>query len=77
MAKVYAQHATCGKYHLETRFAVDHWEWFAAPIKTTERLPQFSGNSDTLHTAKTSAMQSIGLAFAPWMNIGPPVEVAD
>ncbi len=69
---MFAQHATAGKYHLETRFAGDNWEWYAAPIRKTERLPEFSGTSASLRGAMKSAMHSIGLAEAGWMSIGPP-----
>lgn len=75
MERIHAQHATCGKYHLETRFVVDHWEWSAAVINKAVdgKLPEYANVSDSLEGAKKSAMASIGLSFAPWTSIGPPV----
>jgi len=75
MANVHAQHATCGKYHLETRFVVDHWEWSAVVINKAVdgKLPEYTGTGDSLEGAKKSAMASIGLSLAPWTDIGPRV----
>jgi len=76
MAKVFAQHAQAGKYHLETRYVeAGRWEWFA---KASERkLPEFSGDAETLEGAMQSACHSIGLGFADWMPIGPAIEVPE
>jgi hypothetical protein len=75
MAKVFAQHANAGEYHLETSFVDGHWEWKAMAIK--KRLPEFTGTASTLEGAKKSAAASIGLIVAEWTNIGPPIEAAD
>jgi hypothetical protein len=77
MALVFAQHATAGKYHLETRYVSNRWEWYAAPIQKTDRLPEFSGEAKTLEAAMNKAMYSIGLAKADWMSIGPAIEMPD
>jgi hypothetical protein len=55
------------------------WEWSAAVInKAVDRkLPEYTGTGDSLDGAKRSAMASIGLAFAPWTNIGPTIEIDD
>ena len=77
MATVYAQHATVGKYHLETTFVDGQWEWGAVPIRHTagQRLPEFAGVAKTLEDAKKSAAASIGLSRAQWLSIGPVIEV--
>jgi len=78
MATVFAQHATAGEYHLETCFVGGQWEWKTGAIRQrTPPLPEFTGNTSTLEGAKKSAMASIGLMEANWMNIGPAIEVPD
>jgi hypothetical protein len=77
MARVFAQHADAGKYHLETRYGGIEplpWEWFVIlkPDKTV-----FSGDSKTLEGAKTSAGSAVGLGVAQWKDIGPAIELPD
>jgi hypothetical protein len=76
MARVFAEHAQAGKYHLETRYVEPgRWEWFAKPSQ--RKLPAFSGDAKTLDSAKQAACHSIGRAFADWKPIGPAIEVPD
>ena len=76
MATIFEQHAHAGKYHLKTRFIErGRWEWIAAPNQ--RGLPEFSGDAKTLEGAMQSACHAIGLSFAEWMPIGPPIEVPD
>jgi hypothetical protein len=81
MATIFAQHATAGKYHLETRYVDGRWEWMAALITKADPiergLPEYSGTEDSLDAAKKKATASIGLALANWNNIGPAIEVSD
>jgi hypothetical protein len=83
MARIFAQHAHCGEYHLETRYVPPgdrgepaRWEW-AAAVQGPHGLPEFSGDADNLEGAKRSACHAIGLAFANWMPIGPAIDVPD
>jgi len=76
MAKVFAQHATAGEYHLDTWFIKGKWAWKAVAIKHT--LPEFSGTADSLEGAIKSAKSSIGLSTPlAWANVGLAIEVPD
>jgi hypothetical protein len=81
MATIFAQHATAGKYHLETRYIDGRWEWVAALVRkaapTERKLPEYSGVEDSLDAAVKKAAMSIGLSFANWENVGPAVKVSD
>jgi hypothetical protein len=77
MIRIFAQHAQVGEYHLKTRYIEPgRWEWHAA-APNPRQLPEFSGEETTLEAAKKSACNSIGLAFADWMPIGPGIEFPD
>ena len=75
MAKVFAQHATAGEYHLETCFIDGQWEWKVIAIR--HKLPEFTGTASSLEAAKNSAMVRVGLMEASWTNVGPSIEVPD
>jgi len=78
MAKVYAQHAFAGNYHLETRYAAPQWEWVIMDAtRPTRKL--FSGESATLQGAMTDAALRVGLypQLVNWKPIGPEIEVPD
>ena len=78
MARIYAQHATAGQYHLETHYSGHEWEWWAKAIRPATGLPEFSGTAKTLEAAKRSAMARIGLTVDPgWGDIGPPIDLPD
>ncbi len=75
MARIFAQHATAGQYHLETAFIDGQWDWKVIALK--RGLPEFTGTDTSLDVAKKNAMQRIGLTQAEWRNIGPAIETAD
>jgi len=68
MARIFAQHAAAGEYHLETYFVDGQWEWKAVAIR--HKLPEFTGTASSLEGAKKSAMARIGLIEAAWTNVG-------
>jgi hypothetical protein len=79
MALVYAQHATAGKYHLETQYDGTRgvWEWWARTIKPRDGN-EFNGEAKSLENAMHDSAASIGLAVKPdWTPIGPTIEIAD
>jgi len=78
MAKVHAQHAFAGNYHLETRYAAPKWEWSILDA-TRPGKPLFSGESATLQNAMTEAAMRVGLypQLVQWRPIGPEIEIAD
>jgi hypothetical protein len=74
--RIFAHHADAGKYQLETRYTSDlkRWEWLVLETKSNKTV--FSGDSETLDAAKSSAATAIGLAVeAPWIDIGPVIEL--
>jgi len=73
MARIYAQHASAGEYHLETWFIDGQWEWKVIAIK--HKLPEFTGTASSLDSAKQAAMACIGLMKAEWTNVGPAMDV--
>jgi hypothetical protein len=75
MAKIFAQHAMAGEYHLETQFVSGQWEWKVIAIR--HKLPEYTGTASSLEGAKKSAMVRIGLMKAEWTNVGPGIEVPD
>jgi hypothetical protein len=79
MAQVFAQHASAGIYHLETRYVgPNRWEWFVLDAQQTRRT-LFSGDATTLEGAKKDAAMHVGLyaELVNWMPIGPAIEVPD
>jgi hypothetical protein len=78
MAKVHAQHAFAGNYHLETRYTAPKWEWVILDA-TRPSKKLFSGESATLQTAMNEAAARVGLysALVQWRPIGPEIEVPD
>ena len=75
MAKIRAEHATAGKYHLETNYdtANGRWDWWAKAIKPNS-VPEFTGYASTLANAKKDACSRIGLTIdPPWTQIGPEI----
>ena len=78
MAKVHAQHALAGNYHLETRYAPPGWEWFVLDA-TRPSKTLFSGASATLRAAMNEAAVHVGLypGLVKWLPIGPEIEVPD
>jgi hypothetical protein len=81
MARVHAQHANAGRYHLETWYDeyAKKWGWRAKAIKQSDtRLHEYADMADTLDGAKRSAEASIGLTNATeWIDIGPAIIVPD
>jgi hypothetical protein len=78
MARIFAQHADAGQYHLETRFVkANQWEWAATEKKS--EAAKHSGDATSLEGAKKAAAASIGRNYATcaWMNIGPVIELPD
>jgi hypothetical protein len=76
MEKVFAQHATAGKYHLETWPMDGRWEWKAIAMKPG--LPEFTGTADSLEGAKERAMHSIGrMTELMWTVVGPERQDSD
>jgi len=76
MARIFAQHAEAGEYHLETRYAgPDAWQWLAT--KTKGSVVEFSGDAADLAGAMKAAAAAIGLKSAEWRNIGPAIELPD
>jgi hypothetical protein len=76
MAKVFAQHAHAGEYHLDIAYSNGHWEWQVAAIRN-RKLPEYTGTSKSLEAARKTAASRIGMAKADWMPIGPSFEVPD
>ena len=78
MAKVHAQHAFAGNYHLETRYAAPKWEWFVLDA-TRPSKALFSGESGTLRAAMNEAAMRAGLypEIVNWRPTGPEIEVPD
>jgi hypothetical protein len=79
MAKIKAEHATAGKYHLETNYDRENgrWEWWAKGIKPND-VPEFTGVATNLTAAKKDPCSRIGLVVAPtWTKIGPEIDVPD
>jgi hypothetical protein len=78
MAKVHAQHAFAGNYHLETRYAPPKWEWFVQDA-TRPGKPLFSGESPTLEAAMNDAAVRVGLVpqIVNWKPAGPEIEIPD
>jgi len=76
MAKVHAQHAFAGNYHLETRYAPPKWEWSIwDATRPSKKL--FSGESVTLRAAMNDAAMRAGLLpdLVNWKPMGPEIEV--
>ena len=79
MAKVFAQHAEAGKYHLETRYIEPRrWEWFVLDARQTSKTV-FSGDAETLEAAMRNAAANAGLypETVKWRPIGQQVEIPD
>ena len=73
----FAQHATVGIYHLETRYSgPNRWEWMA--FKKGRREAWFAGDSTTREGAKKAATASVWLDAGQvhWEDIGPPIETS-
>jgi phosphate-selective porin len=73
IGRIFAQHATAGRYHLETAFVDGRWEWKVIALK--RGLPEYTGTDASLEGAKNNAMQRIGLMQADWQNIGPAIDI--
>jgi hypothetical protein len=79
MARTRAEHATAGKYHLETNYDIENgqWDWWAKAIKPNT-VPEFTGSATTLAHAKKDACSRIGLVVEPtWTQIGREIETPD
>jgi hypothetical protein len=78
MAKVQAQHAFAGNYHLEIRYAATKWEWSVMDA-TRPGKPLFSGESATLQAAMNDAAMRVGLypPLVNWRPTGPEIDVPD
>jgi hypothetical protein len=78
MAKIFAQHAQAGEYHLETRYCEPgRWEWMV--FRKGKRVAEFSGNATTQDGAQKDAAMRVGLypEGVNWMPIGPAIEIPD
>ena len=78
MAKVHAQHAFAGNYHLETRYAPPKWEWLILDA-TRPGKTLFSGDSATLRAAMNDAAMRAGLLpdLVNWKPMGPEIELPE
>jgi len=79
MAKIQAEHATAGKYHLDTSYnSPDRcWDWWAKGINPNS-VQEYTGSSDSLEGAKRDACACIGLTTeADWKKFGPPIDIPD
>lgn len=76
MARIFAQHADAGLYHLETRYCEpNRWEWMV--FEAGRKGVAFSGDAATLEAAKKNAADAVGLSFVIWKNIGPAIELPE
>jgi hypothetical protein len=76
MARIFAQHADAGIYHLETRYCESNrWEWMI--FEAGKKGVLFSGDAATLDEAKKKAAAAVGLWFVIWKDIGPSIDLPD
>jgi hypothetical protein len=78
MPIIFAQHAQCGRYHLETvPLESGRWEWWVK--KDNKKEFDFSGEAESLEGAKQNAAMCIGTypETQAWMPIGKPIQIPD
>ena len=70
MARVFAEHANAGDFHLEARYVNEHWEWTVFNLRTGSEA---HGVGKSLEDAKASAEKVAGAKPKQWYPMGRPI----